>query len=156
MHNRPSAYGQRQTRQRANDLFESSWRQGQIKRLWAWLQGQSRQLPLLSDIEAQYTDVPVRELGLRPIRLDQIIGTQGKISFDKDFLPLQRRSKNRWVSVAVAVLTDATSLPPAEVVQVGEQYYVGDGNHRVSVAKALDNLYIDAEVTQWVIDESGE
>ena len=151
MYNSASEFGNRQLTQRVNDLFEQAWRLGQIKRIAALFTGQSRQLPLLSDLEARYKDAALRELGVQPIRLERITGTQGKISFDKDFLPLQRRSKNRWISAAIAILTDPTSLPPIDVVQVGDDYYVGDGNHRVSVAKALGNLYIDGEVTQWVI-----
>ncbi len=153
MYDTESAAYLRQIDQRANDLFERSWRRGQFKRIAALFTGQSRHLPLLSAIEAHYEGVPVRELGVQPIRLERITGTQGKISFDRDFLPLQRRSKNRWVGVACAMLKDATSLPPIDVVQVGADYYVRDGNHRVSVAKALAHLYIDAEVTQWVIEE---
>jgi hypothetical protein len=151
MYNSASDYANRQLTQRANDLFEQAWRLGQIKRIVALFTGQSRQLPLLSDLIDQYKDVPMCELGVQPIRLEQITGTQGKISFDRDFLPIQRRSKNRWISAAIAMLTDPTSLPPIDVVQVGDAYYVGDGNHRVSVAKALGNMYIDGEVTQWVI-----
>lgn len=144
----------RQIDQRASDLFERAWRRGQLKRILATFTGQSRHLPLLSDIEDQYEGISTRELGVQPIRLAQITGTQGKISFDRDFLPLQRRSKNRWVGVACAMLKGATTLPPIDVVQVGADYYVRGGNHRVSVAKALDHLYIDAEVTQWVIDSA--
>lgn len=145
-----SYYGQRQVRQRAHDLFEMAWRRGQYLRLWGWLRRENRQLPLLSVLEAEHPPAAVCELGVQPVRLAQVIGTQGKISFDKDFLPVQRRSKNRWVSVAAAALQDATALPPIDVVKVGDAYYVGDGNHRVSVAKVLDNLYIDADVTEWL------
>jgi hypothetical protein len=41
------------------------------------------------------------------------------------------------------------SLPPIDVFQVGEYYYVEDGHHRVSIAKRLKQEFIDAYVTQY-------
>jgi len=45
------------------------------------------------------------------------------------------------------------SLPPIELVQVGNKYYVRDGHHRISVARRLGKIDVDAEVTAW--DVSG-
>ena len=134
-----------QLQDRAESLFERSWRKGQLKRIWAALTGQSRLIPLLSN----HHSTDITPLGICEVRIEQIIGTEGKLSFDKDFLPLQRRSKSRWVSVAVAMMSDATLLPPIDTVQVGDDYYVRDGHHRVSVARALGHIYIDSEVTLW-------
>jgi hypothetical protein len=145
----PSSYRQRSIARYADDLFEQSWRKGQFKKWWARLTNQSRQPPLLSDMRRLHPHFLVHELGDQPIRLEHIIGTEGKLSFDRDFHPLQRRSKNRWVSIAQAILNDPTSLPPIDVVQIGDDYYVRDGHHRVSVVKALGHLYIDGNVTQW-------
>jgi hypothetical protein len=39
-------------------------------------------------------------------------------------------------------------LPPIEVYQIGEAYFVRDGNHRVSVARELDAPTIQAYVTE--------
>ncbi len=39
-----------------------------------------------------------------------------------------------------------TGLPPIEVYKVGDVYFVRDGNHRVSVARALGNKSIQAHV----------
>ncbi len=51
----------------------------------------------------------------------------------------------RWVSVDVAHYQDIT-LPPIKVFEIGGVYFVRDGNHRVSVAKAQGAEFIDAEV----------
>ena len=40
----------------------------------------------------------------------------------------------------------AERLPSVELIQVGEVYYVSDGHHRVSVARALKYDFIDAVV----------
>ena len=42
------------------------------------------------------------------------------------------------------------SLPPVDLVKVGEIYFVRDGHHRVSVARALGLNDIDAYVTEVV------
>jgi hypothetical protein len=42
-------------------------------------------------------------------------------------------------------------LPPVVLVQVGDVYFVRDGHHRISVARALGQLDIEAEVTVWQV-----
>jgi hypothetical protein len=137
--------------QKAESLFEQAWRRGQFKRILAIFTRQSRLLPMLSTIEDRAASIEVEELETQPVRVENIIGTQGKLSFDRDFLPLQRRSKDRWVGICMAMLRDAVTLPPISVIQVGEDYYVHDGNHRVSVAKRLRRLYLEADVTRWIV-----
>lgn len=39
-------------------------------------------------------------------------------------------------------------LPPIDVYQIGEVYFVKDGNHRVSVARQMGATHIQAYVTQ--------
>lgn len=39
-------------------------------------------------------------------------------------------------------------LPAIEVYKVGDVYYVKDGHHRVSVAHAIRQTYIDAHITE--------
>jgi hypothetical protein len=38
-----------------------------------------------------------------------------------------------------------------ELIQVGECYFVRDGHHRISVARALGQHAIDVEVTVWEV-----
>jgi hypothetical protein len=40
-------------------------------------------------------------------------------------------------------------LPPVRLIQVGDVYFVRDGHHRISVAKALGQTEIDAVVSVW-------
>ena len=44
--------------------------------------------------------------------------------------------------------TRLTGLPPIEVYNIGDAYFVKDGNHRVSVARQLGNETIQAYVTE--------
>jgi hypothetical protein len=84
---------------------------------------------------------------VREIPLDAITGTlePGRArEFDAEFRPVPRMRK-RWLRVWVAEHT-GPGLGPIEVVQVGNEYAVRDGHHRVSVARARGALTIDAIV----------
>jgi hypothetical protein len=81
-----------------------------------------------------------------PVR--QIAGSEDRTGdFDADFHPLQWNSRDRWMSVFVAWRRGA-SLPPVDLMRVGDMYYVRDGHHRISVARALGQEYIDAVVVE--------
>lgn len=43
---------------------------------------------------------------------------------------------------------EGASLPPIEVYQVGDVYFVLDGNHRVSIARQEGVEFIDAHVIE--------
>jgi hypothetical protein len=85
--------------------------------------------------------------GIKTVSIHQIRGSEGRSrDFDRNFNPLHKRTMKRWMSVYIA-WQNGKALPPVELVQVGDEYYVRDGHHRISVARALGNNYIDAEVT---------
>jgi hypothetical protein len=67
--------------------------------------------------------------------------------FDSQFQPLNARVRERWLSVAAAWY-QGLGLPAVELVKIGRYYFVLDGNHRVSVARAMGKLEIDAEVIE--------
>ena len=62
-------------------------------------------------------------------------------------MPRQDSDSGRWAGVKVAV-TELGGLPPIEVYQIGEVYFVLDGNHRVSVAREVGARHIEAYVRQ--------
>ena len=87
-------------------------------------------------------------LGMQTIPVAKIIGSEGRYhDFSSAFFPKREMLKNRWCSVDSAVLNDVI-LPPISVYSLGGYYFVRDGNHRVSVAKAQGVEYIDAEVVE--------
>ena len=59
--------------------------------------------------------------------------------------------RDRWVRVATAMI-QGLALPPIDIIQVGDQFFVRDGHHRVSVARALGQVEIEAHVTVWEVD----
>jgi len=88
--------------------------------------------------------------GLHVVALDVIVGSvdRGR-DFDRRFRPTSGRSRGRWEQIAAAARR-GESLPPVDLLGVGELYFVRDGHHRVSVARALGRTDIDAYVTEVV------
>lgn len=81
---------------------------------------------------------------LRPIPLDAIVGTvDATRDFDASFRPATNRIAPRWERVARAY-REGRPLPPISVLERPDGYYVIDGRHRVSVARALGQTDIDA------------
>src|SRR5438270_2097315 len=94
--------------------------------------------------------VSERFVGLQVVSLDQIVGSvdRGR-DFDRRFRPTSGRLRGRWEQIAAAARR-GESFPPVDLVRVGELYFVRDGHHRVSVARALGRTDIDAYVTEVV------
>ena len=89
-----------------------------------------------------------RQLGLRTIPLDTIVGTaEQRRDFDRHFRPTSNRVRERWEQLALAQRRGA-AIPPIEVYRVGDQHFVSDGHHRVSIAAATGQQTIDAYVTE--------
>ena len=84
------------------------------------------------------------------VELEAIVGTvdRGR-EFDRSFRPTSARVRSRWEHIAAA-MRRGESMPPIDLVRIGEIYFVRDGHHRVSVARALGRTDIDAYVTEVV------
>jgi hypothetical protein len=84
---------------------------------------------------------------LRVIALAEIVGTlEPTISFDAEFRPASDLVRVRWERIALAHRR-GVALPAIEVLQLVDGYYVVDGRHRVSVARARGHREIAAWVT---------
>jgi hypothetical protein len=66
--------------------------------------------------------------------------------FDANFYPLRESMRERWECIAGLCLNGA-SLPAVDLIQVGAEYFVRDGHHRISVARVQGWEYVDAQVT---------
>jgi hypothetical protein len=87
--------------------------------------------------------------GLQEVELDKIVGSVGRYrDFTRTFLPKNARNEQRWRRVD-AVTHDMMGVPPIEVYKVGDVYFVRDGNHRVSVARAHGATTIEAYVIEF-------
>lgn len=128
----------------AATLFNRALSQGLRRRLLGKLTGRGSALQALDH-------QPVGRLANRSSRitfvpLDQIIGSEGRSDdFDRDFNPLKLHNRDRWVGIAVARQIGVV-LPPVELLQEGNHYFVRDGHHRISVAKTMGQLDIEARI----------
>ena len=79
------------------------------------------------------------------IRIDEIIGTiRPTDDFDKDFRPLKRHSRDRWVNTVLQLKTGGWQ--PIVVHKVGRCYYIAQGQYRVSVARSVGMKLLEAIV----------
>ena len=87
-------------------------------------------------------------IGLQTVPLDAILGTVDRAKgFDRQFRPTTARVRARWERIANAVRR-GEPMPPISLFKIGEVYFVRDGHHRVSVARALGRTEIDAYVVE--------
>ena len=86
--------------------------------------------------------------GRRTVETSRIVGSVGKHEqFDPNFMPLPNASPQKWKRIDRAFRL-GLELPPVSLLQLGGDYFVSDGNHRVSVARFHGVEWIDAEVTE--------
>nr|MBP3283235.1 transcriptional regulator [Treponema sp.] len=85
-------------------------------------------------------------MGMKTVPVNMIVGSEGRYQdFDNKFFPKNMHLKTRWEHIDMAHIQDI-SLPSISLYELGGVYFVRDGNHRVSVAKAKGIEFIDAEV----------
>jgi hypothetical protein len=146
----PIPHSPRGTGQRLYEVSRSRGRRGQF---WSALTGGSRRLLDLRTITAGCTTRTEGQADLRAVPIGEILGSESRTGdFDCDFNPICDHNKQRWLSIA-AIRQQGKNLPPVALVQVGDIYFVLDGHHRISVARALGQESIEARVVVWQINE---
>jgi nucleotide-binding universal stress UspA family protein len=99
-----------------------------------------------------------RQRGSRTVELARIVGTAGDpADLGADFRPRRRwgRDDQRFQGILTA-LHEGAVLPPVDLYKLGYGYYILDGHHRVAAALRLRQLWIDAEVTEFLPLGDGE
>ncbi|MBK8046478.1 MAG: transcriptional regulator [Anaerolineales bacterium] len=87
-------------------------------------------------------------MGTRVVPLEKIVGSVGRYhDFTRTFLPRSAVNAERWARVD-AILNSMEGYPPIELYKIGDVYFVRDGNHRISVARANGLSEIEAYVTE--------
>lgn len=133
---------------RAVTDFQSARRKADMQNLLSVLTGRSTELLSYEEVRQKLRAIEGSRRKLEDIPISAIVGSVGRYSdFNKDFLPRHESDKERWARVMVEA-SGPMGLPPIEVYQIGEVYFVLDGNHRTSVAKELGATHIHAYVTE--------
>jgi nucleotide-binding universal stress UspA family protein len=136
---------------RALQDFHEARRQAALQEVVARLTGKSTKLLAFDDVSQKLKASGGIDRGVQEISLDAIVGSCERYEdFSRTFLPLLESDKERWARVNVHITTKGLAdVPPILVYQIGQAYFVLDGNHRVSVARQLGATRIKADVTEF-------
>jgi len=130
--------------------FKKARRKGIWRTIVSWFTKQCNKLLSLNRDMLKGNMEGQHYAGVLTVALDQIVGSAGRShEFDRAFFPRQTYTMDRWLRLAKANYR-SEAVPPIDLVKVGDQYFVSDGNHRVSVARALGQAHIEAEVVEVV------
>ena len=111
-------------------------------------------LKSFSEIQKEENAYNSVDLGIKEVYLKKIIGSVEKFEdFDSNFIPKNNMIKTRWENIYLACIKDEM-LPPVVLYKIKDFYYVYDGNHRISVAKYLNFISIEAEVKEFLPSEN--
>lgn len=128
--------------------FQIARQRADLETISARLTGKSADLLPFDEVRRRLkatTEAGVSELKVIP--LHAIIGSVGRYSdFTRNFLPRNESDRTRWSGVSAAFASHK-GVPPIHAFQLGDAYFVIDGNHRVSVARSLKMDEIEAYVT---------
>ncbi len=130
-------------------LYQKSLLRGKLNSLLAAVTGRPSRLVEIEELITGKTVGNQRHLGSKMVRIADIRASEDRSGdFDRNFNPLETHTKNRWLSIAAARL-NGQAMPAVDLIKIGDVYAVRDGHHRISVARALGEDYIDAQVTAW-------
>lgn len=131
----------------SRDFQQARW-QASLEALTARLTGKSVELLAFNEVADKLREVGRTARGLQQIPVAAIVGSVGRThDFTRTFLPRLDHDQNRWVNVYTAA-HHVSDLPPIDVYQIGDAYFISDGNHRVSIARRQGVTFIDAYVTE--------
>jgi nucleotide-binding universal stress UspA family protein len=128
--------------------FRRARRQAVMNEIIARLTGKPADLYSYEEVRQKLKVVESSNQQLKDIPLDAIVGSVGRYSdFTRDFLPRRDSAQERWSRV-MAAMSSLTGVPPIEAYQIGDVFFVKDGNHRVSVARQMGSTHIEGYVTE--------
>ena len=128
--------------------FEDMRQRARARDLVGILTRHTTNLVPFDEVRARLRTAAEIKRGTQMIPLNAIVGSVGRYrDFTREFLPREQSLGERWRRLDEMYNRMAT-LPPIDVYQLGDVYFVRDGNHRVSVARANGATHIEANVTE--------
>ena len=95
-----------------------------------------------------------RDRGIRTVPLSRIVGSVGRYQdFDSRFRFKQNMPSERLQRITAA-MRQGRPLGPVKLYQIKDDYYVLDGNHRISAAKQLNHDEILAHIFEFIPSEN--
>jgi len=88
--------------------------------------------------------------GIRAVPVKQIVGSVGRYhDFDNKFRLKQHVPLDRLQNIKKA-MQEGKPLPRVKLYKIKDEYYVLDGNHRISAAKEFGYEDIDADIVEFI------
>ncbi len=130
----------------ADEVFNQARRRAFIQDILAPLRNEPTGLLPFEQVRQTLNLGSQRYRGIQEVPLDRIVGSVARYhDFSRAFMPRRESLRRRWRRV----MDLSGRLPPIDVYQVGEIYFVVDGNHRVSVARQSGATTIEAHVWEY-------
>ena len=135
--------------------YEKAYKAGKKEYQQRMARGEKPTLLVLDDIlpsKGSYSEIP---LGLVQIPLDQIAGTKtnGRSNaFARNFMPILATDSEfagKWATLSTGV-EEKGLREPVKAYEYMNQFYIEEGNKRVSVVKYFDGIAIPGNVTRLV------
>ncbi len=107
-----------------------------------------------SEVQKKEAAFDARDRGIRTVPMCRIVGSVGRYQdFDSRF-----RFKHSMPSERLQRITEAMregrKIGPVKLYQIKDDYYVLDGNHRISAAKQLNHDEILAQIFEFIPSEN--
>jgi hypothetical protein len=133
--------------ERSQAAFSRVLRQGKADtNLLSRLRGHDNRLLSLGDLLDSVTPGGESSVGIQDIPVDKIIGSENKADdFSREFYPRKLWMGPRWTTIHSLLIHNDLS-EAISVFEIGGCYFLRDGHHRVSAAKALDRVFMTANV----------
>ncbi|RIK39297.1 MAG: hypothetical protein DCC55_18480 [Chloroflexi bacterium] len=132
----------------AREHYARNVQRAQIADMLGLITGRNTDLVSFEEVARKLKARQQVEIGTQMVPLNKIVGSVGRYrDFTRTFLPRASANPERWIRLDAAVNALET-VPPVELFKIGDVYFVRDGNHRVSVARANGVSHIEARVTE--------
>ena len=131
--------------------FTRARRRARLRAVVARIRREHTSTRLLSfdDVRIELAANNRRPRGTRVVEVDEIVGSVGRWKdFDRSFLPARASVGHKWKRIDRA-FQRGEDLPPVELYEIGDSYFVVDGHHRVSVARYHDVPTVEAAVAEF-------
>ena len=131
--------------------FTRARRRARLRALGARLRREHTSTRLLSfdDVRRELAANNRRPRGTRVVEVNEIVGSVGRWKdFDRSFLPARASVGQRWKRIDRA-FQRGEDLPPVELYEIGDSYFVVDGHHRVSVARYHEVPTVEGAVAEF-------
>ena len=131
------------------ETFDDARRSAFIRDILGFFQKRPVDLLRFEEIKERLHLKQLTDRGVQEVPLDRIIGTVGRENeFNRLFLPRDESLRKRWQEIK-DLAEGSAGFPPVELYYVKDVFFVVDGHHRVSVARAVGATSIEARVKEF-------